>query len=162
MQMRIRRWQGSFLLIQFFPSNLNENLVLARKSILINLACNKKFFEHLFTFLYSFNSCHFLLLIRHRNFSKIHPVIKLLLIFFFLYFLLDKFGLHGHVIGTELIQKFENEVFCCWCFFCWFLLSIFKLSMFPSSNYFHQILPPSHVTQMYPLGTGRPQIWGNH
>ena len=40
---------GLFLPIQFFPSNLNENLVLARKSIKVNLTNDKKFYSHFYT-----------------------------------------------------------------------------------------------------------------
>ena len=58
---------------------------------------------------------------------------------------MDKFGLHGHVIGTEMIQNFESEVFS-------LLLFIIK---FPSSNLSTEPTPlPGN-----PNGYRRPQLF---
>ena len=70
---------GLFLPIQFFPSNLNENLVLARKSIKVNLTNDKKFYLHFLQLrLLSFSSNNF----RSEFFKNLSfvTVIKLFLI----------------------------------------------------------------------------------
>ena len=56
---------------------------------------------------------------------------------------MDKFGSHGRVIGTEMIQKFEDELFSFFVFFVVFVVhfQVFIIK-FPSSNSFTKPTPP--------------------